>query len=88
MQHSRMPDNSGCTCKVDVVVLRNRSLWPAGLQATLHETISHPPVTVLIESTTCSLQVTLAKPQQVGLNLGVLADDTDFETWSDAVHCC
>ena len=32
------------------------------------------------------LQVALAKPQQVGLNLGVLADDTDFQTWSDAVR--
>ena len=32
------------------------------------------------------MQVALAKPQQVGLNLGVLADDTDFETWSDMVR--
>ena len=39
----------------------------------------------MIESATCSLQVLLAKPQQVGLNLGVLADDTDFQTWNDAV---
>ena len=32
------------------------------------------------------LQVALAKPRQVGLNLGVLADDTDFQTWSDVVR--
>jgi hypothetical protein len=31
------------------------------------------------------LQVSVAKPQQVGLNLGVLAGDTDFQTWSDMV---
>ena len=31
------------------------------------------------------LQVKLAKPQEVSLNLGVLSDDTDFREWSDEV---
>ncbi len=31
------------------------------------------------------LQIRLAKPQEVSLNLGVLSDDTDFREWSDEV---